>query len=358
MLATRLPIVETFHAMKPFGIALAATILLIGGPLFAQELSRKELPSGHAPPELLRETIQQNLSAYGKFVLLQQKGKVLVIDFPDKIAEVEKALAALDAPAPEVVMDFAFRNAVNQPPAGGGRALNVLGPVSSTGGFPYPTSWDPPRIVGIPGGGFAVVPAHPRNFVRRNVGVTMETEGFVNPDGSISLNINAEHVEFEGFINYGSAILAPGFSGIVPVLGNAANPVFFGPILTENRILVPIFDTTRIQTQVVVRPQVIGERVRVEMIPQLIVEDAEAGVDETVSLKDYRTSIELNNGGVGVARGFTGASADFNRNFLGEDPAKPGSADIMIRATVQPAGTAAKAEAEAAAAAETGEEKP
>ena len=327
--------------MKSLAMFFAA-IALVAAPAFAQELSRKELPTGHAPADLLRETIQDNLSAYGKFVILGQKGKVLVIDYPDKIAEVEKAMLKLKAPAPEIAMDFAFRNAINRPPRGGGRSLNVLGPVNSTGDFPIPTRWDPPRIVGIPGGGFAVLPAHPTGFVRRNVGVTLDTEATINSDGSISLNINHENVEFEGFINYGSAILVPGASGVVPVLGNAANPQFFQPWLIENPIKIPIFDTTRIQTQVIIRPQVSGARIRVDMIPQLKVSDEEGGIDETVSLKKFLTTVDISNGSVGVARGFTGASSDFNRNFLGEDPTKPGSADIMIRARVQPAGTAAK----------------
>ncbi|MEM7010840.1 MAG: hypothetical protein AAF585_05080, partial [Verrucomicrobiota bacterium] len=191
--------------MKSLVKLLAA--LLIVGSVVAEELVRKEFPTGHAPNELLRETIQSNLSAYGKFVILGQKGKVLVIDYPDKLALVQKALANLDAPAPEVAMDFAFRNAINVPPQGGGRPLNVLGPVNSTGDFPIPTRWLPPRIVGIPGQGFAVVPAHPTNFVRRNVGVTLDTQATINPDGTITADINHENVEFQGFINYGSAIL-------------------------------------------------------------------------------------------------------------------------------------------------------
>ena len=283
-----------------------------------------------------------------------------MIDFADKIREVETALSKLEVPEPEVLMNFAFRNGVNPPREGArpfmgfnnrgavrrGGGANVLGPVNSTGDFPFPTRWDPPRIAFVPGYGFAVVPAHPRNFVRRNVGVTLETEGFVNPDGTISLSINAENTEFKGFINYGSAILVPGANGVVPVLNNAANPQFFQPWTIQNKILVPIFDTTRIQTQIIVRPRVGGNQVRVDMIPQLKVTDVEAEVDETISLTKFATSVTMENGEVGIARGFNGASSTFNRNFLGEDPEKPGSADIMIKAEIRPAGTSAAAEAE------------
>lgn len=339
--------------MKTTGAILAA-ILLIAPALSAQNLDRKEIPIGHAPADLLKETVEKHLSNYGSFVILQKKGTVLVIDFADKIREVETALSKLEVPQPEVLMNFAFRNGVNPPRegarpftgfnnrgvvrgGGGGGGVNVLGPVNSTGDFPFPTRWDPPRIAFVPGYGFAVIPAHPRNFVRRNVGVTLETEGFVNPDGTISLNINHENTEFQGFINYGSAILVPGANGVVPVLNNAANPRFFQPWTIQNKILVPIFDTTRIQTQIIVRPRVGGNQVRVDMIPQLKVIDAEADVDETISLTKFATSVTMENGEVGIARGFNGASSTFNRNFLGEDPEKPGSADIMIKAQIRPA---------------------
>lgn len=332
--------------------AILAAILLIAQPLSAQNLDRKEISVGHAPNELLKETIGEHLSTYGSFVILQKKGTVLVIDFADKIQEVEQALATLKVPAPEVLMNFAFRNGINPPREGAkpflgfrnGRngGVNVLGPVNSTGDFPFPTRWDPPRISFVPGYGFAVLPAHPTGFTRRNVGVTLETEGFINPDGTISLNINHENVEFQGFINYGSAILVPGANGVIPVLNNAANPQFFQPWLIQNPIRVPIFDTTRIQTQIIVRPRVAGDQVRIDMVPQLIIIDEEANLNETVPLSKFATSVTINNGGVGIARGFEGASSDFNRNFLGEDPEKPGSADIMVKATVRPAGSGTK----------------
>ena len=50
------------------------------------------------------------------------------------------------------------------------------------------------------------------------VGVILETESTVNPDGSITVNLNQENTRFEGFINYGSGIFTSGIPGAIPNL--------------------------------------------------------------------------------------------------------------------------------------------
>src|SRR5207342_62803 len=99
--------------------------------------------------------------------------------------------------------------------------------------FRYPTQFDPPKIPdstgatgvqGIVGGStsnaFPVTPTTPTNFETRNTGVTLEVEPVVGPDGvTIDLNLVPQVVEFEGFINYGSPILAPSSSFVNTVTG-------------------------------------------------------------------------------------------------------------------------------------------
>ncbi len=88
--------------------------------------------------------------------------------------------------------------------------------------FHYPTQFQPPQIpqsVGSLGTGAAAVgattsvpvtPTTPAAFETRKTGVTLEVEPVVGPDGvTIDLNLVPQVVEFEGFINYGSPILAP-----------------------------------------------------------------------------------------------------------------------------------------------------
>jgi general secretion pathway protein D len=123
--------------------------------------------------------------------------------------------------------------------------------------FRYPTTFTPPQVPSITGGVGGtgtvsinvVTPTTPQTFETRNTGVTLEVEPVVGPDGTtIDLNLVPQVVEFEGFINYGSAIF-----GIIPP---ATNPLtgmlLFSPsvLLTENVINQPIFSTRKVTTSV------------------------------------------------------------------------------------------------------------
>lgn len=126
--------------------------------------------------------------------------------------------------------------------------------------FMYPTEFDPPQIpqqfggiggnVSLNGGGggqagsFPVTPTTPTAFEMKPVGVRMEVDPVVGPDGySIDLNLAPEVNEFEGFINYGSPIQTASSDA----LGNPTTLV-----LTENRIPQPVFSTRKVQTAVTV----------------------------------------------------------------------------------------------------------
>jgi general secretion pathway protein D len=125
--------------------------------------------------------------------------------------------------------------------------------------FPYPTEFNPPEppppstgggtgstIILTPGTittTGVVTPTTPTAFETRNLGVTLEVEPVVGPDGyTIDLNLSPEVVEFDGFVNYGS-----------PIFGAQYNPLTFSidtPVLTENVINQPIFSTRKVTTSV------------------------------------------------------------------------------------------------------------
>lgn len=127
--------------------------------------------------------------------------------------------------------------------------------------FYYPTEFDPPQIpqqfgntgggVSLTGGGggggggsFPVTPTTPTAFEMKPIGVRMEVDAVVGPDGySIDLNLAPEVNEFEGFINYGSPIQ----TSSTDALGNPTTIV-----LTENRIPQPVFSTRKVVTNVTV----------------------------------------------------------------------------------------------------------
>ncbi len=121
--------------------------------------------------------------------------------------------------------------------------------------FPYATTYEPPQIPQAVGGGAApITPAHPVDFERRNVGVTLEVSPVVSPDRKyVELLINQELVNFDGFVNYGSPINS-GQSTVANVTDPPAGAVTAqggsGNQLTANRILMPIFSKIGSNTSV------------------------------------------------------------------------------------------------------------
>jgi general secretion pathway protein D len=126
--------------------------------------------------------------------------------------------------------------------------------------FPYPTEFNPPEpppptssgtgnVVTPPNGSFVsqgvVTPSTPTAFETRNLGVTLEVEPIIGPDGyTIDLNLSPEVVEFDGFINYGSPINGP-------ILNTLVVPnVIQSAVLTPNVINQPIFSTRKVTTSV------------------------------------------------------------------------------------------------------------
>ena len=138
--------------------------------------------------------------------------------------------------------------------------------------FPYPQEFEPPQVPQSTGstgssiiGGAAqeqdpvVTPSFPTDFTTRKLGVSLEVEPQIGPDGyTIDLSLSPEVVDFDGFINYGSPILAPQRNLVGGAAAAALNPLeilsanqFFTPtLLTQNVINQPIFSVRKVTTSV------------------------------------------------------------------------------------------------------------
>ena len=111
--------------------------------------------------------------------------------------------------------------------------------------FIYPKEYSEPQIPNevsssdSSSGTPVATPAHPTSFETRNLGVTLKVSPNLGTDNqTINLKFTPEVIEFEGFVNYGSAIYA----------GLGTNRIE----LTRNRIEQPIFSTRRLSTDVTV----------------------------------------------------------------------------------------------------------
>ncbi len=302
----------------------------------ARPTIKKEIDVGFAEMKTVAPIIKAALTPAGKFVLLANKGSVMVIDTPEGIAAAERALAGDAIPKPEVALDFQFITGL--PPR------NTF--ISDVREVPLPVEFAPPRIVGAytPGQPYTVIPATPTKFEKRNIGVTSETTSYLNPDGTITMNIRHEETRFDGFVNYGSAILPAGGVGTLPVSNGVRDPNFFNPFINAGDINLPIISTTRITTSIVIRPRVNLGVVSIDVMPRLtVVPDREAGEDfdpYSTDLKQYQTVIDVKNRELARVYGFTGADDDFNRRFFDAEDSSEGSIAVVVKANATRASTA------------------
>lgn len=315
--------------MNPVRLFLVVVFWSIAGmSSFGQSTIKKEIDVGFADLETVRPVLKSALSPAGKFVLLPAKSAVLVIDTPQGILAAEQAIAVAAFPQADVALDFQFVTGLPRR-----KSITVAQEV------PFPTAYTPPTIIVQPGGGYTVIPATPTKFQKRNIGVTSETTSTINPDGTITMDINTEHTEFEGFINYGSAILPAGGVGTVPVNGNVANPVFFNPFIDAGSINFPIISTTRITTTIVIRPRVHLGAVELDVIPRLEVHPEQVAESErepeSVDLGQFRTTISIPRNRTGRFYGFQGASDEFANQFFGAKDPDKGRSAIMVKATLK-----------------------
>ncbi|MGC1482044.1 MAG: Amuc_1098 family type IV pilus outer membrane protein [Chthoniobacterales bacterium] len=125
--------------------------------------------------------------------------------------------------------------------------------------FRYPVQFDPPQIPQTTGDtNVTFTPTTPSQFETRNIGVELEVEPTVGPDGfTIELNLSPRVTEFDGFVNYGSPIStivqpivdSQTVIGLTTFLGSAlGNPTEV--LLSENVINQPVFSVRQVTTQV------------------------------------------------------------------------------------------------------------
>jgi general secretion pathway protein D len=154
--------------------------------------------------------------------------------------------------------------------------------INITRKFPYPRDYSPPQVPQTQGNGSAnpATPATPTSFETRNVGVQLEVEPTVGPDGyTIELSLSPQITEFQGFVNYGSPIqtIAPVYlsAGITNLVVGTKTVV-----LTPNAINQPVFSVRQVDTQVSVYD---GQTV---VLGGLLREDVQKVQDKTPILGD------------------------------------------------------------------------
>jgi general secretion pathway protein D len=154
--------------------------------------------------------------------------------------------------------------------------------------FPYPKDYSPPTVPQNQGGGGInpATPSTPTSFDSRPVGVLLEVQPTVGPDGyTIDLELSPQITEFQGFVNYGSPIQSIGNITVPNPLpnGQLGQPIVVGTktvLLTANTILQPVFSVRQVDTHVTLLD---GQTV---ILGGLLREDVQKVQDKTPILGD------------------------------------------------------------------------
>ncbi|MDF1825072.1 MAG: hypothetical protein P1U68_10550 [Verrucomicrobiales bacterium] len=306
-------------------------ILAVGIALCAQETIKKEIDVSFADLEEVRPILEGILSPAGKFVLLSQKGSVLVIDTPAGIAAAEAALAAADFDEPSVALGFRFVNGLPTK-----RTQITVGQE-----VPLPVEYVPPTILVRPYGGYTFIPAVPTRFETQGFEFFSDTAHSISPDGSITIDTTVENRSLDGFSDYGVAVFSSGGVGVIPVTGAVENPVFFAGYIRAGAMPLPIVSTTRVSTSIVIRPRVEPGKVNLDMIPRLRIRgENTAGEPQydpvEIDLRQFKTTLIVNDKKVGRAYGFTGAGDEFNNRFFGARDPYAGRSAVMVKVEIGP----------------------
>lgn len=162
--------------------------------------------------------------------------------------------------------------------------------------FRYPSEFTPPTLPQIGGGGagaggaggaaattqsIPVTPSTPSAWATKNTGVTLKvTPKIMGDNYAVSLDLEPEVVEFEGFINYGSPIKSVTMSSALSLGGVAVNQTPTSVTITDNVINQPIFAVRKVRTNVTILD---GETIT---LGGLIREDVQKVNDRTPILGD------------------------------------------------------------------------
>lgn len=152
--------------------------------------------------------------------------------------------------------------------------------INITRKFPYPREYSPPQVPQTQGAGLnPATPATPTSFETRNVGVQLEVEPTVGPDGyTIELSLSPQITEFQGFVNYGSPISTVAY---YKIFGTGAFSDRTRTVeLTPNDINQPVFSVRQVDTQVTIYD---GQTV---VLGGLMREDVQKVQDKTPILGD------------------------------------------------------------------------
>lgn len=246
---------------------------------------------GSASPAEVEETLKALLTAEGKYSFMPEKQKVMVRDIPDRVEMIGSLLAEMAKPQPNVRIELSFQEFSGGQSGGIQVSGNVGGRDVRVGNSPVP------RNGIVIGGGSTQVRS------------TTNSGQFLLVQGGQTAYIEvAKQVPFADY-----------FYGYASNLG----------------IAVPAIRWESVGTRMAVRPDVQGDLIRVEIVPELTT--LSGGQNGILTLKQLATVVTVANGVPVQIGGFKDAAADFNLNFFSGagGSRRGGNSTFTLKATVQ-----------------------
>lgn len=226
----------------------------------------EEVPAGFLPTEWVTATLKRALSPQGRYVL-QHGGPVRITDTREKIDAARRALEELQKAPALVPLELVFTTHARRTV----ERLPVQPPVHDTG-FPYPTRFDPPRVIMHGNGGFTFVPSQPRDFTTRNVGsgtvVNPAPTGDVTAQPEVRLN---ETTATSDVARRFSASATPGQNVTLPVLPRGSDPAALRALAVKLRAVdesEPAWPAAA--TELRIKPELSGGALVVNIVPHIV----------------------------------------------------------------------------------------
>ncbi|MDD5261352.1 MAG: hypothetical protein PHD76_05830 [Methylacidiphilales bacterium] len=254
------------------------------------EVVSKVFNYGNADPAEVEQGLKQVLSPTGKMVILKPERKVLVQDETAYVETAEAIIKQLAAPRPNVKVEVLFDEDSSQTDRSAGVQWRTGGGGIHAGNRPGPGN-----SVDI-------------NLMDRSTTQSSRSGQFLVVQSGKSASIRV--VQEVPFLNY------------------------FYQYALDHAYVTPEVHWRSIGSQLSVTPRVVGDRIEVELMPQI-----SALVDAKCEIIDYRdlaTVVTVANGSEVAIGGFKGASDEFNRSFFsgGGRNGRTQSSGFRVRASI------------------------
>ncbi len=281
----------------------------------AQRVVTEEIPIGFLPAEWVNAGLRKSMSPQGRATMVTPTGPVRVADAAERVAAARQALEQLQKAPAVVPLEISFATTARRVV----QRLPVEPPVVSSG-IPVPDRYDPPRLIQNGAGGVIVVPAMPRDFRTRNVGpgtvVNPSPTGYQTFNSEVRIT---ETVPSTAMVRRFSASTVPGKPVFLAVVRQVPDAAALRALALKYAAIPEAEPAwTAAGTELLVRPELSGGSLVVNITPQIVLPPSAPGQ------APRRIPIAACAAGVMIARGAPGNTGmlpktdpEFYRVFLG-----------------------------------------